>query len=151
MNVGVGNETQWRRFCEAVRRPEWVDERAYRTNADRLVHREELVTLIEEILRGRSTEAWIGDFSAVDVPCGRIRSVAEALDSPEARARGMIVEVEGADGEPLPLLGPAVGMSASPARIRRRPPGLGEHTAEVLGELGYQVSVIQELKRNRVV
>jgi crotonobetainyl-CoA:carnitine CoA-transferase CaiB-like acyl-CoA transferase len=151
MNVGVGNETQWRRFCEAVRRPEWVDERAYRTNADRLVHREELVTLIEEILRGRSTEAWIGDFSAVDVPCGRIRSVAEALDSPEARARGMIVEVEGANGEPLPLLGPAVGMSASPARIRRRPPGLGEHTAEVLGELGYQVSVIQELKRNRVV
>jgi crotonobetainyl-CoA:carnitine CoA-transferase CaiB-like acyl-CoA transferase len=42
-------------------------------------------------------------------------------------------------------------MSASPARIRRRPPGLGEHTAEVLGELGYQVSVIEELKRNRVV
>jgi crotonobetainyl-CoA:carnitine CoA-transferase CaiB-like acyl-CoA transferase len=151
MNVGVGNEGQWKRFCEAVGRPGWIDEPRYRTNADRLAHREELVSLIDAILGDRSTAAWIEAFSAVDVPCGRIRPVPEALDSPEARARGMIVEVEGADGEPLPLLGPAVRMSASPALIRRRPPGLGEHTEEVLGELRYGVPEIEELKRNKVV
>jgi crotonobetainyl-CoA:carnitine CoA-transferase CaiB-like acyl-CoA transferase len=151
MNVGVGNEGQWKRFCEAVGRPGWVDEPRYRTNAERLVHREELVPRIEEILRGQRTADWIEAFSAVDVPCGRIRPVAEALDSPEARARGMIVEVEGADGVSLPLLGPAVRLSASPAGIRRRPPRLGEHTEQVLGELGYEVSEIDELKRNQVV
>ena len=151
MNVGVGNEGQWKRFCEAVGRPGWVDEPRYRTNAERLVHREELVPRIEEILRGQRTAEWIEMFSAVDIPCGRIRPVAEALDSPEARARGMMVEVEGADGKPLPLLGPAVRLSASPAGIRRRPPRLGEHTEEVLGELGYEVSEIDELKRNQVV
>jgi crotonobetainyl-CoA:carnitine CoA-transferase CaiB-like acyl-CoA transferase len=151
MNVGVGNEGQWKRFCEAVGRPGWIDEPRYRTNADRLAHREELVSLIDAILGDRSTAAWIEALSAVDVPCGRIRPVPEALDSPEARARGMIVEVEGADGEPLPLLGPAVRMSASPALIRRRPPGLGEHTEEVLGELRYGVPEIEELKRNKVV
>ena len=151
MNVGVGNDGQWKRFCEAVGRPEWVGARAYRTNADRLVHREELVPLIEQILRGRPTDEWIEALSAVDVPCGRIRPVPEALDSPEARARGMIVEVEGADGEPLPLLGPAVQLSASPARVRRRPPDLGEHTEQVLAELGYDPSEIGELKTNQVV
>ncbi len=146
MNVGVGNEGQWRRFCEAVGRDEWIEEPRYRTNADRLVHREQLVPHIEEILRRWSTAEWIEMFAAVEVPCGRIRSVPEALDSPEARARGMIVEVEGADGGPLPLLGPAVRMSASPARVRRRPPGLGEHTGEVLAQLGYSLEQIEALR-----
>ncbi len=146
MNVGVGNERQWKRFCEAMRRSEWIDDHRFRTNADRLVRREELVSLIEEILRRRPTAEWIEAFAAVDVPCGRIRSVAEALDSPEAQARGMIVEVEGADGEPLPLLGPAIKLSASSARVRRRPPRLGEHTGEVLGELGYDPSQIEALR-----
>ncbi|MGH7563933.1 MAG: CoA transferase, partial [Gemmatimonadota bacterium] len=151
MNVGVGNERQWKRFCQAIGRPGWIDEPNYLTNADRLVHREELVPLIEEILRGQPTAGWIEAFSAVDVPCGRIRPVPEALDSPEARARGMIVEVEGADGEPLPLLGPAVKLSASPAGIRRRPPGLGEHTGEVLREVGYSSSEIRHLGERGIV
>jgi crotonobetainyl-CoA:carnitine CoA-transferase CaiB-like acyl-CoA transferase len=63
----------------------------------------------------------------------------------------MIVEVEGADGEPLPLLGPAVRMSASPARVRRRPPGLGEHTDEVLLSLGYDGTEIAQLRNERVI
>ena len=151
MNVGVGNEGQWRRFCEAVGRNEWIDAPRFRTNADRLVHREELVPMIEQILRGRSTAEWIEAFAAVDVPCGRIRPVPGALDSPEARARGMIVEIEGADGNPLPLLGPAVKLSASPTGIRRRPPRLGEHTDEVLGELGYAQAEVLRLRENGVI
>ena len=136
---------------EAVGRVEWIEEPGYRTNADRLVHREELVPRIEEILRVRPTEAWIAAFSAVDVPCGRIRPVAEALDSPEVRGRSMIVEVEGTDGELLRLLGPAVKLSASPARIRRRPPKLGEHTDEVLAELGYAQAEVLRLQEDGVV
>ena len=123
----------------------------FHTNADRLVHREELVSLIEEILRGRPTAEWIEVLAAVDVPCGRIRSVPEALDSPEAQARGMIVEVEGADGKPLSLLGPAVRLSASPAGIRRRPPKLGEHTGEVLREVGYSSSEIRHLGERGII
>lgn len=151
MNVGVGNEGQWKRFCEAVGRPAWLDEPRYRTNADRLVHREELVPQIEAILRGRPTAEWIEVFAGVDVPCGRIRTVAQALDSAEARARGMIVEVEGADGEPLPLLGPALKLSASPARVRRPPPALGEHTDEVLAELGFAQAEVLGLLKSGVV
>ena len=151
MNVGVGNEGQWKRFCQAVERPGWLEEPRYRTNADRLVYREELVPLIEGILSRRPTAAWIEAFSAVDVPCGRIRPVPEALDSPEARGRGMIVEVEGANGEPLRLLGPAVRLSTSPAGVRRRPPGLGEHTEEVLGELGFDDQAIESFRKNRVI
>ncbi|MGH7549404.1 MAG: CaiB/BaiF CoA transferase family protein [Gemmatimonadota bacterium] len=151
MNVGVGNERQWRHFCEAVERAGWIEDPRFRTNADRLVHREELVPLIEAILGGRSTVEWTETFSAVDVPCGRIRPVPEALDSPEAKGRGMIVEVGGADGEPLPLLGPAVKLSASPAGIRRRPPRLGEHTEEVLGELGYERQDVVRLRQERVI
>jgi crotonobetainyl-CoA:carnitine CoA-transferase CaiB-like acyl-CoA transferase len=151
MNVGVGNERQWRRFCEAIGRPEWIDEPRFRTNADRLVHREELVPMIEAIFRERTTAEWMTKLSEVDVPCGRIRPVAEALDSPEARQRGMIVDVEGSDGAPLPLLGPAVKLSASPARIRRRPPKLGEHTEEVLEELGYSKDEIGDFSERGII
>ncbi len=104
-----------------------------------------------EILLARPTAEWTRILGEAEVPCGAIRSVPEALASPEVRDRGVIVEVPGADGSPLPLIGPPVRLSASPPRVRRRPPALGEHTEEVLADLGFGADEIGSLEESGVI
>jgi crotonobetainyl-CoA:carnitine CoA-transferase CaiB-like acyl-CoA transferase len=151
INVGVGNDRQWQALCRVVDRPEWRDDWRYRTNGDRVVHRAELVPALETIFASRPAAEWIEVLTGAEIPCGRIRTVPEALDSPEAHARGMVVPVEGADGNPLPLVGPPIQLSETPAAVRHRPPALGEHTDQVLAEAGYSLQEIAALRAAGVV
>jgi crotonobetainyl-CoA:carnitine CoA-transferase CaiB-like acyl-CoA transferase len=151
INVGVGNERQWTAFCRVIGREEWTADPRYRTNSDRVVHRGELVPALEKIFAERPATEWIEVLSAAEIPCGRIRSVPEALDSPEARARDMVVDVETADGRSLRVVGPPIKLSATPAAVRRPPPRLGEHTDQVLAEIGHSPEEIERLRASRVV
>ena len=137
INLGVGNERQWRALCEVVGRPEWPADPRFASNAARLAHRAELVPLLEAIFAERPAADWLAALAAAGIPSGRIRPVAEALEAPETKHREMVVEVEADGGGPLRLLGIPVKLSATPGRIRRAPPALGEHTAEVLAEIGF--------------
>jgi formyl-CoA transferase/CoA:oxalate CoA-transferase len=116
-----------------------------------VVHRGELVPALEKIFAERPATEWIEVLSAAEIPCGRIRSVPEALDSPEARARDMVVDVETADGRSLRVVGPPIKLSATPAAVRRPPPRLGEHTDQVLAEIGHSPEEIERLRASRVV
>ena len=136
INVGVGNERQWKALCGVVGRPEWLEDPRFASNAARVQHRGELVPLFEEIFASRPAAEWLEALASAGIPSGRIRPVAEALEAPETRHREMVVETEADAGDPLRLLGIPVKLSATPGTIRRRPPALGEHTAEVLAEIG---------------
>jgi len=146
INVGAANARQWRALCERLERPEWIDDPRFATNGDRLVHRDTLVPLLEAIFERRPAGEWLELLGAAGIPAGRIRPVPEALESPEARHREMVVEVEAGEEEPLRLLGIPVKLSATPGSIRRPPPRLGEHTEEVLAEIGYDSSTIESLR-----
>jgi crotonobetainyl-CoA:carnitine CoA-transferase CaiB-like acyl-CoA transferase len=145
INVGVGNERQWRSLCELIERPEWVDDPRFATNGARVSHRDALVPLLEAVFARRSAAEWLESLGAVGIPSGRIRPVSEALDSPEARHREMVVEVEADGPGPLKLLGVPVKLSETPGKVRRRPPALGEHTREVLAEMGYDSGTIERM------
>lgn len=143
---GVGNERQWQALCDLMGRPEWVDDPRFATNGARVTHRDELVPLLEELFAGRPVADWLEALGVAGIPSGRIRPVSEALGSPEARHREMVVEVDAGGPGPLRLLGVPVKLSATPGKIRRRPPALGEHTREVLAEIGYDSETIESLR-----
>jgi crotonobetainyl-CoA:carnitine CoA-transferase CaiB-like acyl-CoA transferase len=132
--IGVPNERIWKRFCDALDRPEWLSDERYTGNGERNRNRLELVRAIEEVLRGRCARQWLAILEENEVPCGPILSVGEVFEDPHLLSEQSIVQVKHEKYGPLRLL-------ASPMRFSgveldyRSPPELGEHTALILKEL----------------
>lgn len=137
--VAVGNQRLWHQFCQAIGQPELETDPRFVTNTDRMRHRGELKTQLDAGLAGLTRDQLIGRLRAHAVPCGQVRTVAEALADPQLAARDMVVELAHPELGTVRLLGNAIKLSRSPAVIHRPPPGLGEHTAEVLAELASDV------------
>jgi crotonobetainyl-CoA:carnitine CoA-transferase CaiB-like acyl-CoA transferase len=132
--VAVGNPRLWIQFCDALGRGDLCDDPRFRTNTDRLKNRDELRATLQALFDTMSADELIDRLEAHNVPCGRVRSVKEALADPQVAAREMLVELESPTG-PVQNLGNPVKLSRTPCLIRRPPPRLGEHTAEVVSQL----------------
>jgi formyl-CoA transferase len=129
--LGVGNDAQWARLCHAIGRPELANDERFRTNPDRVRHREALVSLLEEHFATAPAAAWVERIRTAEVPTGPVRTIPEVFEDPQVLAREMVVSVEHPAVGELKLVGIPFKFSATPASIRRPPPLLGEHTAEV--------------------
>ena len=149
--VAVGSERQWPRFCAAIGAPELADDPRFATNGDRVTARATLRPLIAERLAARSTDAWLAALTAADIPCGPITDVLTAFQSPEATARSMLVEVEHPAFGVLRQAGIPIEFGATPGAVRTAPPLLGEHTDEVLAELGIGGDEVGRLRAQGVV
>ncbi|HEU0292011.1 MAG TPA: CaiB/BaiF CoA-transferase family protein [Anaerolineales bacterium] len=150
--LGVGNDRQYQMLCEAIKRPDlWADER-FQTNPGRVTHRHELVPLLQDVFRARSTTEWIASLTKLGIPVGPINDIPSALSHPQAIARQMVQDVKRADGLPMKMVGPVAKLSKTPAGIHAPPPRLGEHTREILEqELHLSSREIHELKEQKVV
>jgi crotonobetainyl-CoA:carnitine CoA-transferase CaiB-like acyl-CoA transferase len=135
--VAVGNPRLWRQFCAAIDRRDLMDDPRFRTNADRLAHRAALKSEIETTFERFSLQALIDRLIAYKVPCGRVRSIVEAIADPQVTAREMLVTLADATGEPVINFGTPVKLSRTPAALVTAPPRLGEHTDEVLDGIEY--------------
>ena len=133
--VAVGNQRLWHRFCQAIGQPALETDPRFVTNTDRMQHRGELKTRLDACLAGLTRDQLIGRLRVHAVPCGQVRTVAEALADPQLAARDMVVELAHPELGTVRLLGNPIKLSRSPAVLRRPPPGLGEHTEEILAEL----------------
>ena len=133
--VAVGNQRLWHQFCQAIGRSDLATDSRFATNTDRMEHRGELKTLLSELMGGYTRDALIDRLRAHAVPCGQVRSLAEALADPQLMAREMIVTLEHPEIGSMRALGNPIKLSRTPAIIDRPPPGLGEHTEEVLASL----------------
>jgi crotonobetainyl-CoA:carnitine CoA-transferase CaiB-like acyl-CoA transferase len=150
--VAVGNDAQFARFAATLGHAEWAQDARFVKNRDRVVHRDLLDGLIADTLRVEDADAWIARLQAVGVPCGRINSVAQAFDDPHTAARGMVERVAHPTIGELRLPGIPFKLGGTPASVRRPPPTLGQHTAEILREeLGMSDQRIGELRALKVI
>jgi formyl-CoA transferase len=135
LTLGANNERLWQRLCSALEVPELLTDPRFITNPDRMTNRDELAAALEDRLASAGTDEWVALLLDAGVPAGPIRDYQQVLDEdPHVRARGMVQEVDHPVEGRVRVLGSPVRMSGTPARIRRHPPLLGEHTDEVLGE-----------------
>ncbi|ODS95025.1 MAG: CoA-transferase [Lautropia sp. SCN 69-89] len=145
--VAVGNDDQYRRFCELAGRPELHRDERFARNSNRVRNRETLVPLIAELIGRRPAGWWLEALERAGVPCGPINDLRQVFDNEQVRARGLRVDVEREDAGPVPLVGSPLKMSATPPSYRLPPPRLGEHTAQVLRELlGYDDAAIAAVR-----
>ncbi|CAN5831588.1 CaiB/BaiF CoA-transferase family protein [soil metagenome] len=148
--VAVGSERQWRRFCEALDLAGIADDPRFLTNAHRVREREALRGLLASRFAERSSDAWVACLTRADVPVGQVRDMAEVFSDPQVQALGMLASVEHPTIGELRQTGIPWTLSATPGAIRSAPPLLGQHTDEVLAELGYGASQIERLRADGV-
>jgi formyl-CoA transferase len=135
LTLGANNERLWQRLCTVLEVTELLTDPRFVTNTDRMAHRDELAAELEIRLAIATTDEWVTLLLAAGVPAGPIRDYQQVLDEdPHVQARGMVQEVDHPVEGRVRVLGSPIRMSRTPARIRRHPPLLGEHTEEVLGE-----------------
>ncbi len=151
INLGAANTRTWEKFAQAIGRPELLDRPEYAEDGLRVKNRHQLTQEIEAVTAQQPRSHWLAVLEEVGVPCGPISNYAEVFADPHIQARGMVQEMEHPVGGTVQVLGPAAKLSATPARLARPSPLYGEHTAEVLAEVGCTQAEIQELEKAGVI
>jgi crotonobetainyl-CoA:carnitine CoA-transferase CaiB-like acyl-CoA transferase len=149
--IAVGSERQWLRLCAALGVPELASDPRFDTNGDRVRNRDVLRPLVAEAVARRSTGEWLAALDAADVPVGPVRDLDAVFADPQVAAREMVVAVDHPTIGELRLPGIPYKLSATPGSIRRPPPLLGEHTDEILAELGFRADDIAKLRGSGAV
>ena len=151
INIGGANQANWERICEVLGHPEWRADPRFASNSDRMAHLDELVQLINAVVRTRSRAEWQAAFDAAGVPAGPVHSIGEALSHPQTLARGMVVETVHPQAGPTRGVGCPIHFSATPTPASTPAPLLGQHTRELLREAGYGDAQIDALIDDGVV
>lgn len=148
----VGNDGQFRKFCEVAGHPEWADDPRFASNKARVANRVELIPLIRQATVFKTTAEWVAALEAVGVPCGPINDLAAVFEDPQVLARGLKVELPHALAGAVAQVASPLRLSDTPVEYRMAPPRLGEHTASVLERvLGLSAEAIERLRQEGVV
>ena len=151
LNLAVGSEVMWQRFCQAIERPDLATDPRFATNQGRIDNRAALNVLVEEIFATASAVEWVERLNAAGVACGPIYNVGQVFGDPQAQTLGLVAEVQHAVYGPMRVLTQPVRLHRTPARVLAPSPLAGEHTREVLAALGYDRATIERLFADGVV
>ena len=152
--LAIGNDGQFARFCAAVGHAEWAQDARFTTNTARVQNRSALLALMVPLMQTRSTQEWITLFEDKAVPCGPINTVADAFDDPQVRHRGIAKSLPRHAGDGIGQVATVASpmrLSTTPVSYRSAPPSLGEHTHEVLQEMGLDEVRISNLQSTGVI
>jgi len=149
--LGAGNDAQWRRFCSVAGLEEHVDRPDLATNALRVKNMSTTVALVQTKMKSKTLAQWLECLSQNGVPAAPIHKLSEALAHPQVAARGLIVQTEHPTVGALQQIGLPIKFQDEERRALRPPPLLGEHSQEVLSELGYSDEAIQALRSTGVI
>ncbi|MBB6559254.1 formyl-CoA transferase [Acidovorax soli] len=158
MLLAIGNDGQFARFCAAAGQPQWASDERFASNTLRVKHRAALIPAMETVTRTRTTADWVTLLEDKAVPCGPINTIAQAFDDAQVKARGLAVALprwkEGEAGDGVATItgvASPLRLSANPPMLRNAPPALGQHTDEVMAELGLDAARIAQLRASGVL
>ena len=149
--IGVANDNLWRKFCRIADLDDIVDNPKFRTNANRVVHRAETLALVQTALAKQPVGYWNDSLSEVGVPCSPINTLKQLLDHPHTQASGIILDYEHPLAGPTQAVGQPILLDDEARSAGLPPPVPGQHTDEVLAELGLSASEIEKLRETKVV
>jgi formyl-CoA transferase len=144
--IAIGNDRQFARLAEICGHPEWVSDARFASNSERVAHRSEMVALVRDAISRQPAAEWLEKLEKAGIPAGPINSIRQALEDVQAQHRRMVRTLAG-----MPLVGSPVRLDGERADSDLPPPGLGEHTGEVLSTLGIDPAAIERLRSAGVV
>ncbi len=149
--IGCANDGLWQRLCSAIGCDTLADDPRFRDNTSRVRNRKELNSILMELFKTKPASHWLALIEEGGVPCGPINTIADVLADPQVQARNMLVPVPHPQAPDLKVPAGPMKLYGTPATVRRHPPMLGEHTEEVLGELGYSSDGVLALRRDGAI
>ncbi len=151
INIAVGNDQLWERFCKAVGLENVMNDPKFATNAKRVENREEIVKIISDLIVTRDGEEWLKILTDAGIPCGPIYTVDKIFADPQVLHREMVKELDHPKAGKVKVTGIPIKLSDTPGEVETAPPVLGQHTQEVLTELGYSDQDLEKLKQENVI
>ncbi|MGP1676616.1 MAG: CaiB/BaiF CoA transferase family protein [Burkholderiales bacterium] len=149
--VAAFTQRMWQGVCSAIKKPEWAGDERFATPDRRAANRATLIPMLAEVFATGTVDEWVTRLSAQGVPCTSVNSIDKVVKDEQVAARDMIVEIEHPTAGKIRMAGLPVKLSANPGGIRRHAPLLGEHSAEVLRELGLAEEAIGTLLAKGVI
>ena len=149
--IAIGNDGQFVKFAEQLGCSDLAEDERFRRNADRVINRSAMNELIVETLARDDVANWVRRFAAVGVPCSPINTIPEVIEEPQIKHREMVRDMDHPTGSRLQQVVSPMRFRNAPLSFDRAPPTLGQHTAEVLRQLGYDDDDIQGLSENNVI
>ena len=150
-NLGASGEGNWHRFCKALNKEQWIQDPRFENEKLRVQNREALNALIQEVFQQHTVDHWVTLLNEVGVPAGPVYSVPQMFEDPQVRHLGVAREVEAWQGGQRTLITQPVVLERTPADLGRTAPGWGEHTDEVLAEVGYDEQAIAGFREAGVI
>ena len=149
--LGAANQRAWEQLCVVIGRRDLLAEPRFATNAERTRHQQELADILEEVFATKPVAEWLSDLEQAGVPAGPVYDIEQVYHDPQVLARDMVVDLEHPTAGLTKAIGLPVKLSRTPGQIRRPAPTLGQHTDEVLRELGLSPEAILALRERQVV
>ena len=149
--LGIGSDNIWRKFCEVSGLHDLINDPRFTTNASRVENYNELMVFVRKTILDHTSEEWLDILRGAEIPVGKINSVSEALADPHLAVRNFIVEIKHPKLGSLHSLATPIHMSQTPLGYEKHPPLLGEHTMEILNELGYNAEQVDNLRQSGVI
>jgi crotonobetainyl-CoA:carnitine CoA-transferase CaiB-like acyl-CoA transferase len=151
INIGVGGDGHWRAFCEVIGRPDLARHPDYAKGADRTSRRPQIKAMLEPIFASRTSADWLTALEAKGVPAGPIYRVDEVFADPQVQHVGIAALLKDPERGDIRVVGQAINLSRTPASVVASVPEQGEHTQDILREIGCSDSEIAQLRANKIV
>ena len=149
--MGAANQSNWLRFLDIISAPELDGDPRFNSNAARIQNLAALIEILNGYLAQDTTANWLARMEAAQLPAGPVNDILQMHQDPQAIARDMIVDVDHATAGAVKTIGHPVKYSNTPAKVELAAPLLGQHSREVLVEIGYQPKRIEALIQSKAV